>query len=148
MSSKTYLNIVITLVGSVLIIRFCLNLLAQDVILSDNIYNSAMSQPAVGQIAFSVLVSFGLVAFLVKKYLNVSYVWPVISGPLVTAYSIMTYTKPNILGHFVESWPAVFFPDVVVSLLPVQIVAFGTIGSIAGYWMAVRYLYWRKHEIS
>jgi len=26
-------------------------------------------------------------------------------------------------------------------------VAFGTIGSIAGYWMAIRYDYWRKHEI-
>jgi len=147
-SSYKYLSPIIALVVSVLMAQFCITILAQDVMLSDNIFNSVMAQPAVGQIVFSVLVSFGLTAFVVKKYLNVSYEWPVISSSLVTAYSIMLYAKPSILNHFVGRWPAVFFPNVVISLLPVQIVAFGTIGSIAGYWMAVRYLYWRKHEIS
>jgi hypothetical protein len=147
LSSYIYLNTVIALFGSVLVARFCLKIFAQDVILSDNIFSSAAAQPAVGQIVFAVLVSFGLVAFIVKKYLNVSYILPIISSSLVTAYSTMSYIKPNVLDHYVESWPAVFFPDVVISLLPIQIVAFGTIGSIAGYWMAVRYLYWRKHEM-
>jgi hypothetical protein len=147
LSSYIYLNTVIALVGSVLIARFCLKIFAQDVILSDNIFSSAAAQPAVGQIVFAVLVSFGLAAFIVKKYLNISYILPIISSSLVTAYSTMSYIKPNVLDHYVESWPAVFFPDVVISLLPIQIVAFGTIGSIAGYWMAVRYLYWRKHEM-
>jgi hypothetical protein len=147
LSSYIYLNTVIALVGSVLIARFLLKIFAKDVILSDNIYSSAVAQPAIGQIVFAVLISFGLVAFIVKKYLNVSYILPIISSSLITAYSIMSYIKPNVLEHYVESWPAVFFPDVVISLLPVQIVAFGAIGSIAGYWMAVRYLYWRKHEM-
>jgi len=147
-SSNKYLNIVIAIVSSVLIVRFCMQLLAQDVVVSNAVYNSIATQPAIGQIVFSVLFSFGLVAFLVKKYLNVSYLWPILSSSLVIVYSISTYTKSSILNHFVESWPAVFFPDVVISLLPVQVVAFGTIGSIAGYWMAVRYSYWRKHEIS
>jgi len=147
LSSYKYLNTTIAFVGSILVTRFFLKIFAQDVVLSDNIYNSAIAQPAIGQIVFSVLVSFGLVAFVVKKYLNVSYIWPIISSSFVIAYSIMTYAKPNVISHYVESWPAVFFPDVVITLLPVQIVAFGTIGSIAGYWMAVRYLYWREHEM-
>lgn len=146
--SNKYLNIVIAIAGSVLIARFCIQLLAQDVVVPDDIYNSIVTQPAVGQIVFSVLVSFGLVAFLVKKYLNVNYLWPIISSSLVTAYTISVYAKESVLNHFVESWPAIFFPDVVISLLPIQIVVFGTIGSITGYWMAVRYSYWRKHEIS
>ncbi|GAI88636.1 unnamed protein product, partial [marine sediment metagenome] len=29
----------------------------------------------------------------------------------------------------------------------VQMVALGTLGSIAGYWMGIRYDFWRKHEI-
>lgn len=147
LSSYIYLNTIIALVGSVLLTRFCLKIFAQDVILSDNIYSSAAAQPAVGQIVFAVLVSFGLTAFIVKKYLNVSYILPIISSSLVTIYSTMDYIKPNVLEHYVESWPAVFFPDVVISLFPIQIVAFGTIGSIAGYWMAVRYSYWRQHEM-
>jgi hypothetical protein len=152
LGSHIYLYTVIALVGSVLLAQFCLKILAKDVILTDNIFSStvareAVAQPAVGQIVFAVLVSFGFVAFIVKKYLNVSYILPIISTSLITAYSTMIYIKPDVLEHYVESWPAVFFPNVVISLLPVQIVTFGTIGSIAGYWMAVRYLYWRKHEM-
>lgn len=147
LSSYKYLNTIIAFVGSILVTRFLLKIFAQDVVLSDNIYHSAIAQPAIGQIVFSVVVSFGLVAFFAKKYLNVSYIWPIISSSFVIAYSTMTYAKPNVLSHFVESWPAVFFPDVVSALLPVQIVALGTIGSVAGYWMAVRYLYWREHEM-
>jgi hypothetical protein len=29
----------------------------------------------------------------------------------------------------------------------VQMVAFGALGSVAGYWMAIRFDYWRKHEM-
>jgi hypothetical protein len=47
----------------------------------------------------------------------------------------------------VQNWPAAFFPNSVISILPIQMVAFGTLGSVAGYWMAIRYEYWRKHEM-
>jgi hypothetical protein len=49
------------------------------------------------------------------------------------------------LQQLVEHYPLVFFSSTVISILPVQMVAFGVLGSITGYWLAVRYYYWRKH---
>jgi len=144
--SGKYLNAIIALVGSVLIAQFCIRIFAQDVGIFDNKLGSVVAQPATGQIAFAVLVSFGLVAFIVKKFLNVSYIWPTIASALVTGFAITTYVSQDVLQHLVGHWPAVFFSKAVTSILPVQMVAFGTLGSIAGYWLAVRYNYWRKHE--
>lgn len=147
--SKTskYLNIAIALVGSVLIAHFCIGIFARDVRIFDSKLGSVVAQPAVGQIVFAVLVSFGLVAFIVKSYLKVGYIWPIIAVAFVTAYAISTYVKPSVLQHLAQSLPAVFFPNASVSILPVQMVAFGTLGSITGYWLAVRYAYWREHEM-
>ncbi len=106
-----------------------------------------MAQPTVGQIVFAVLVSFGLAAFVVKRFLHASYIWPTIASALVTAFAISIYVKKDVLQYLVQNWPAAFFSNAVISILPVQMVAFGTLGSIIGYWAAVRYDYWRKHEM-
>jgi hypothetical protein len=143
-SGKSF-NEIIALVFSVLIAEFCIKILAQDVVLSDR-SGSVVGQPPIGQIVFAVFVSFGVAAFVIKRFLNVGYLWPILGSSLITAFSITIYGKPSILSHVVEVWPAVFFPDSAMSVLPVQMVCFGTIGSIAGYWMALRYQYWRKHE--
>lgn len=138
-------NVIIALAASVLIAQFCIKILAQDMVLSDG-SGSVVGQPPIGQIVFAVFVSFGIAAFIVKKFLNVGYLWPIIGSSLITAFSIMIYAKQNVLSHVAENWPAVFFSNAVMSVLPVQMVCLGTIGSIAGYWMALRYQYWRKHE--
>jgi len=143
--SNIYLNAAIALVGSVLIAQFCISILAQDVRIFDSKLGSVLAQPAVGQIVFAVFVSFGVAAFVVKKFLNVSYIWPIIASALVTAFAVSTHVKQDVLQHLVQHWPAVFFSNAVTSILPVQMVAFGSLGSIAGYWLAVRYNYWRKH---
>lgn len=143
--SKIYLNAAIALVGSVLIAQFCISILAQDVRIFDNKLGSVLAQPAVGQIVFAVFVSFGIAAFVVKKFLNVSYICPTVASALVTAFAVSAYVKQDVLQHLVQHWPAVFFSHAVTSILPVQMVAFGSLGSIAGYWLAVRYNYWRKH---
>lgn len=145
-NSGKFFNAFIALVFSVLIAEFCIKIFAQDVVLSDG-SGSVVGQPPIGQIVFAVFVSFGVAAFVVKKFLNVGYLWPILGSSLITAFSITIYGKPSILTHVVEAWPAVFFPDSAMSVLPVQMVCFGTIGSIAGYWMALRYQYWRKHEL-
>jgi hypothetical protein len=139
-----YLNAIIALVCSVAIAQFCIRIVAQDVRVSDNTLGSVIGQPAVGQIVFGVFVSFGAAAFVAKKFLNVSYIWPSIAGALVTAVLTSTYAKN--VPYMVQNWPAAFFPNSVLSILPLQMVAFGTLGSVAGYWMAIRYEYWRKHE--
>ena len=140
-----YLNAVIALACSVAIAQFCIRIVAQDVRVSDNTLGSVIGQPAVGQIVFGVLVSFGAAAFVAKKFLNVSYIWPSIASAFVTAVLVSIYAKN--VPYMVQNWPAAFFPNSVLSILPVQMVAFGTLGSVAGYWMAIRYEYWRKHEI-
>jgi len=143
--SNIYLNAAIALIGSVLIAQFCISILAQDVRIFDNKLGSVLAQPAVGQIVFAVLVSFGIAAFVVKKFLNVSYICPTVASALVTAFAVSAYVKQDVLQHLIQHWPAVFFSNAVTSILPVQMVAFGSLGSIAGYWLAVRYNYWRKH---
>jgi hypothetical protein len=144
--SNIYLNAAIALVGSVLISQFFIGIFAQDVRMPDSQSGSVVGQPAVAQIIFAVLVSFGLVAFAAKTFLDISYIWPSIASSLVTALGIAIYAKQNQLEHLVESWPPVFFSNSVISILPLQMVAFGTLGSITGYWLAIRYNYWRKNE--
>lgn len=145
--SRIYLNAVIALVASVLIAQFGLTVFARDVRLFDRQIGSVMAQPATGQIVFAVLVSFGMAAFVVKKFLSAGYIWPIIASGLVTGFVIMANVKPDTLQHLVGHHPAAFFPNAVTSILPVQMVAFGTLGSVAGYWMAVRYNFWRKHGV-
>ena len=138
---------IIAVVASVLITQFCIGILAQDISIPDSKLGSVIAQPAVGQIVFAVLVSFAIAAFVVKKLLNAGYIWPIIASVFLTLFVSRLYTTQQTLQHLVENWPTIFFSNVTVSILPVQIVAFGTLGSIAGYWMAIRYDYWRKHEM-
>ncbi|HUW20708.1 MAG TPA: hypothetical protein VMW16_15530 [Sedimentisphaerales bacterium] len=143
--ANTYLNVAIAVIFSVLIAQFAVRVFAQDVEMADRALGSVVAQPQVGQIVFAVFVAFMIAGFVVKKFLNVGYISPAISSSFVTAFSITTYVKQGVLEHLVQCWPPVFFSNSVVSVLPIQMVAFGTLGSIAGYWLAVRYSYWRKH---
>ncbi len=145
--SVQYLSVIIALVGSVFISQFCIKMFAQDVSMLDSKLGAIMAQPSVGQIVFAVFVSFGIAAFVVKKFLDVSYIWPVIATVLLTVFSVSSYARQEVLQYFIKEFPSAFFVNSVISVLPVQIVAFGTLGSIAGYWMAIRYNYWRKHEM-
>jgi hypothetical protein len=136
---------ILAVVGSVFIAQFCIGIFAQDVRIPDHRLGSVMAQPAVGQIVFAVLVSFGIAAFLVKKFLDASYIWPTVASALLTGFVVITYIRQDTLQYLIEHHPPIFFSRVVTSILPVQMVTFGVLGSIAGYWLAVRYNYWRKH---
>jgi hypothetical protein len=140
-----YLNVIIAFACSGFIAQFCIRIVAQDVRVSGGAVGSVIGQPALGQVVFAVLVSFGCAAFVAKKFFNAGYIWPSISSAFVTAVMASIYAKN--IPYLVQNWPAAFFSNSVISVLPVQMVAFGTLGSIAGYWMAIRYEYWRKHEI-
>ena len=141
------LNIVIAVVGSAVVGQFFIGMLARDFTIWDSASGAAVAQPAIGQIVFAVLVSFGIVGFLVQRVLGVDYIWPVIGTCLVNFVAVSAYGKYKVLEYFIERWPAMFFSNSVLAVLPVQIVAFGSLGAIAGYWMAVRYDYWHQHEI-
>jgi hypothetical protein len=140
-------HVILSMLLSVVIAVFCIGLFARDVTIQDKSLNSVVAQPATGQIVFAVLLSFGIAAFAVKLFLDVNYIWPTISCAIVSYYAISRYMNNTVLERFVEHYPAIFFPNAVISILPVQIVTFGAIGSVIGYWMAVRSIYWRKHEM-
>lgn len=140
-------NAVIAAVGSIFIAQFCIGIFAQDVRIPDPRLGSVVVQPAIGQITFAVLVSFGIAAFLVKKFLNASYIWPIVASALVTGFAVITYLRKDTLQYLVEHHPPVFFSGAVTSILPVQMVAFGVLGSIAGYWLAVSVNLRRKHML-
>lgn len=140
------LSCIIAVIVSGLVAYIGIRLLAQDVRMFDNRWSFVVAQPAVGQIAFAVMVSFGLAAFLVKMFLDVGYICPIIACFFVLFHACTTYSRPATLQYMVQTWPATVFTDSVVCVLPVQMVAFAALGSVAGYWMAIRYSFWRKHE--
>ena len=77
--SKTsvFLSSIIAMVGSVLLAQFCLGLFAQDVRLHDGELGMVVAQPAVGQIIFAVLLSFGIIGFAAKRFFGFSYIYDV-----------------------------------------------------------------------
>jgi hypothetical protein len=138
-----YYNAIAALIGSALIAHLCIIILAQDFRTSNN---TIVAQPAIGQIIFAVLVSFGLASFIVSKLLKSNFIWPIIASAFVTMFAVTIYAKQNVLQTFLENWPATFFSSPVISILPLQMVAFGTLGSITGYWLAIRHGHHQKHE--
>jgi len=126
---------------TVVLAHFFLGVFAQDLSIS-----KAATQPAIGQVFFGATAAFAVAGFVVKKFLDLSYVWPAIGTVLVIPFSIATYGRTDTIQKFAETEPATWFPHVAFAILPLQLVALGTIGAVTGYWLAVRYDYWRKHE--
>lgn len=141
-----YLNAVLALIGSALIAQVCMIVFAQGIKLFDSKLNTVVAQPSVGQIVFAVPLAFGIAAFVVKKFLDAGYIWPIIASAFITAFTINIYGTQEILQRLVQNHPANFFSSPIMAILPIQMVAFGTIGSIVGYWLAVRFNYWRYQE--
>jgi hypothetical protein len=139
---------IIATVVSVFIAQFCIGIFAQDIRIADPKLGSVVAQPATGQIIFAVMLSFGIAGFLVKKFLNAGYIWPIVASALVTGFTVITHLKQETLRQLVERHPPAFFPSASLSILPVQIVSFGVLGSITGYWLAVRVILQRSSSRS
>jgi len=139
----TYLNIGIALLVSTLLIAFFTGVFAQDLCTS---YMTVAAQPEVGQIIFAILGAFAIAAFVVKKFLGLSYLWPAAASLFVPPFAYAIFGTPQTVARFAQTEPATFYPHAIFAILPLQFVALGAIGAVTGYWMAVRYDYWRKHE--
>ena len=142
-----YVSVIAAIVGSAVVAQFFIGIFARDFAITDATYGVAVAQPVTAQIVFAVMVAFGIAGFLVKKVLGLDYIWPIIGSCLITAIATSTYGKEGVLAYFADRWPAVFFSSPVLTVLPIQVVVFGTIGSVAGYWLAVRYDYRRHREV-
>lgn len=138
-----YLNVAIALLVSTVLIAFLTGVFAQDLCTSQE---RAAVQPEVGQVFFAALGAFGVAAFVIKKFLDMSYLWPMAAAFVVLPFANVVYGGPTTMARFAETEPATFFPHAVLAVMPVQFVALGALGAVTGYWLAVRYEYWRKHE--
>ena len=139
----SFLPAALAVVGAVLLGHFLVGVFAQNVTAS---HNTATAQPQIGQIVFAVLCAFAVVGFLIKKFTDLSYIWPALGSALVTGFAELVYGNAQLVRQFAETRPATFFPHSSLTILPVQFVVLGTLGSILGYWMAVRYEWWRTNE--
>jgi hypothetical protein len=143
--SKTAVQGVFAIVAATLIAAVGISGLAKGVIFVDKNLSSVLGQPATGQLAFAALVSFGLAAFIVKRFLEASYVWPAIATIFVSLVAMNLAGRSEVLSSMASNWPANFFAQPAYAILPIQIVSFGCIGSVVGYWLAVRFRYWQTH---
>jgi hypothetical protein len=134
-------NAVIALAAATAIAHLFIGVFAQDLTTS---YNLIAAQPPVGQIVFAIIAAFAVAAFAVKKFLNLGYCWPAAASALVTAFTAIVYYGPKAAEEFAQSRPATVFPHGALTVLPVQIVSLGAVGSVIGYWLAIRYDYWRS----
>ncbi len=137
---------IITIIATVVVGSLLLNILAADISYPDSKIGSVTGQPSNLQIAFAVIVTFMACSFAAKLFLGANYIWTIIAIPFLTSYIITIYAKLPTLEYMANSWPAVYFSKPAMSVLPIQMAAFGTIGSVWGYWLAVRYHFWREFE--
>jgi len=141
-STRRFLNAAFALIVSSVIASLCVRFFARE---ATTFAKAFVAQPATGQIVFAVLAAYTVAGFVIKKFLDADHIWTTISASVVIAFSIETYVR-QITIEQIAYHPATFFPSAIVSILPVQMIAFGALGSVAGYWLAVRFEYWRKHE--
>ena len=141
------LRVIIALVVSVVIGKACISVFVQDVTFFDRFFGTFVGSPVIGQVVFGIFVAFLVVGFIVQKFLCLGYIWPIIATAFITLYAVYISMSRDVLERLVESLPANFFSDAALAVLPIQIVAFGTIGAVTGYWAALRYQYWREHEL-
>jgi hypothetical protein len=141
-----FLVIAISVIGTVFVANFLINIFALDVSYSDPQLAHVTAQPASLQIVFAVLIAFGACGFLAKILIGSRAVWPATASVVLICYTAIGYGKNDIMAHLSSSWPANFFIRPITAVLPVQMVAFGCLGAVWGYWLAVDYHLWRTQQ--
>jgi len=131
---------------SLVIGQFLLGVFAQDIPLHHG-STLALNQPPTPQLAFGVFMAFGVAAFVVGHFLHLNYHWVMPALALTYIFSSLSFTKTETLSEMALAYPSLCLPSTVLYALPIHIVSFGTLGAILGHWAAVRYNYWRTHEL-
>jgi len=146
--SSLAMNMALALPISIVVSQIILVAFAQDSPTTNStlVCRTQVCQPASGQIAFALLFAFGGAAFVAKNFLHVGFLMPLISSAVLFFLGTFFYTNPSMMSQIAQNHPAVCLPNAIVSILPIQIAAFGSIGAVTGYWLAIRYRHWRTHE--
>ena len=139
------LSIATAVILTIVVAQLAISLFAQDVKMADPELGFVVGQPATTQIAFAVVLAFAITAFLAKKFLNVSYIFCTIAAVGVSVFAVMICAKEDVMVHMAENWPVQIFTRSICAVLPIQMVTFAAFGSIAGYWIALKWTGWSHH---
>jgi len=138
------LTIITAMIATVVLAHFAIGVFAQDVKMFDSQLGSVVGQPSVAQIAFAVFVSFTITAFVVKRFLDVGYIYSTMAAAALTFFGITISAKADVLTYMVENRAVAFYTHATSAIIPIQMLSFAALGSVAGYWTAIRYAHWRK----
>ncbi len=145
-NKNDYIMAVLAVIGSAFIAAVIIKIIARDVMFVDGQLNKNVAAAAnVPQVFLAVTVAFGVGAFVFKKFFNACYIWSIMSSFLVCWFAATVSGKVELVEHMQVNWPANFFLEPAAAILPVQMVCFSAIGAIVGYWLAVRYDWWKQH---
>ena len=109
--SVNLLSIISGIAVSVVIGNFAINALAQDVKIFDSKLGSVIGQPGTAQIAFAVIVAFGLAAYCAKYFLEVGHIYPVIAAAILIFFVFSWFSgNTETLKYMAESKANAFFP--------------------------------------
>ena len=139
------LRYAVAVVASTVIAMFCIGILAQDVRRASS-FGTVVGQPGTGQIAFAVIVSFMAAAFLCKVLLNAPPIVPAAAAVIVMVVTVKARATHDTLTYMTDNWASAYFSDSLCAILPIQAISFAAIGSIAGFWLGIRYQHWHKYE--
>ena len=137
-------TVITGIIATVVLAHFAIGIFAQDVKMFTSELGSVVGQPSIAQIAFAVMTAFAIAAFVVKRFLDVSYIYSTVAAAGLVYFGVTISAKSDVLNYMVENWPVAFFTRATSAILPIQMVSFAAIGSVAGYWIAIRYAQWRK----
>ncbi len=140
-------NILLAMGITLVVSWVAVGIFVQDIHQVDPELGTVVGQPGNRQIAFGVFTAFCISAYLVKYTLKIGYLPVAAASVLLTFGGSMALLRGQTLSHLAGNWPIAYFNHVVNAITPLQMVAFAVLGSITGYWMAVKFhhLSWQTH---
>jgi uncharacterized membrane protein len=143
---STPANAVIAFVASIVLAFIVVTFLAQNIRLTDTKIGQVIAQPSAGQVGFAVFVAFALASFISYKFLGVLYFWPAAAAAVLSVIGLAFYSRGPVLERMAANWPSNFFASPISSILPVQMVSFGILGAVAGFWLVQSFEFWRSFQ--
>ena len=137
------LIVMVPLLVSLLIAYFGINILALAPRVFDQKFFTVLHQPLTGQIGFAVFITFVLAGYVCRHFIKSSYIYPLISSAI--ACFIFMNLSGNIkqLEYMNQKYASVFVAQPFAAILPIQFIAFGSLGAICGYWMSFLHEKWK-----
>lgn len=140
-------NVLLAAAVTLIVTWFAVAIFAQDIHQADPKLGSVVGQPGSRQIAVGVFAAFALAAYIAKYGLKIGYLPVAAASSLLTFFGATQLLRGDTLAHLAANWPVAYFNHAINAITPLQMVAYGWLGAITGYWMAVKFHHktWQSH---